>query len=149
MPSNEGAALIHRLSVKRALRIPKYSFLCAAGFILLTDPSNIVVDQVSRPVSIAWALCMSLAALICLWGTVTDKWIGEFTGLPLLGGVLAFYGFAGLLSGRERDSLTVIAFGLIVLAFGLGAIARWSELIEVKNAHEVPEGEGGASRGDR
>jgi hypothetical protein len=106
-----------------------YSSLVLSGIFLMFDPSRIVTLAVPSWVGQAWTICMVASALICLYGAVTDRWLGEYTGIPLLASVMLMYGGSALSVAKdEPNNTTLIGFGLILVGFGCGLWARWKDV---------------------
>jgi hypothetical protein len=110
-----------------------YFFHLVAGVVALIYPVEVVRGEVGENVVTAWAVAMILAAFVCLAGAITDRWIGEYTALPLLIGVLFVYGGAGL-AGASRYGFPSFVFGIIVCSFGFGLASRWMDVRDVKRA---------------
>lgn len=126
--------LLRGLTVRRIGRVIMYFLLTGAGVMTTLYPSDIVKAQVGGNVVVAWSVAMTISAAICLYGAITDRWIGEYTALPLLGSVLGLYGFSVILAS-DSDSLPRFAFGLIVLSYASGLAARWKDVREIKKAN--------------
>jgi len=119
-----------------------YGGLILSGIFAAIDPSRLVTEQISALMALLWAVAMSVSAAICFYGSLTDQWIGEFTGIPLLASVLALYGGSAVLSS-EDEGLVLLAYGLVVLSFAAGLIARWRDVREIKNnATDMGTGKG-------
>lgn len=139
--------VLKMIAQRRIARILMYVGLSLSGFFATIFPSRLVVDQVGGELVIVWGISMFVSSLICLWGTLTDKWLGEFAGLPLLSSVLFLYGFSALLSfisisindsSLMREQGPLFAYGFVVVSSGFGLIARWQDVASIKNAsHEV------------
>ncbi|WP_431728251.1 hypothetical protein [Verrucosispora sp. TAA-831] len=109
-------------SPRRWSRVAGYAMMAAAGIgaALYPTPS---VQEATGPLVYLWAGFLVLGGVLAAAGAITDRWIGEHLGLPLLcaaHGVyavvlasalapasvvasLALGGFALLLAGRWRD----------------------------------------------
>jgi len=131
-PVTEGDALLKAVTINRSWRIPQYTGLVMSGTFLLIEPSTLVVEQVTRFVAVAWAVGMIFSACVCLYGAFTDKWIGEYAGLPLLASVIAFYGVSAIVSTQPGGGLVRIAFGIVLLSFASGLVARWRDVRSVR-----------------
>lgn len=129
------AVILKELKVRRTGRILMYLGLSISGILTTLFPSRLVEDQVGGPVVLCWSLGMLVSALTCFYGAVTDKWIGEYTGIPLLASVLGLYGLSAL-AASDSHSLAILAYGLIVVSFASGLVARWRDLQVVKKAAE-------------
>ncbi|QEM40894.1 MAG: hypothetical protein [Phage AS32] len=117
-----------------------YLGLFLSGAFALYDPPQLIESQTTAKVVTAWAAGMIISSLMCLYSSVTDRWIGEYSGLPLLFSVLGLFGFAVLWSALELNSVPVCAYSFVILAFASGLVARWQDIREVKvNAEELGE----------
>lgn len=121
-----------RMNEKRQERTAMYAGLVLSGFLTGFFPSTVVTAQVNLPITYTWSACMIASASLCLYGSITDKWIGEFSGIPLLASVLTFYAGAIGFSAYDDRNLIVLAFGLILFSFALGLMARWQDVRVIK-----------------
>ena len=69
------------------------------------------------------AAFMAVGGLLAALGTVTMRWIGEYTGLPLL--VPALAAFAIEVADHGEGSLPTTANALILTSIALILTARW------------------------
>jgi len=127
------ADFLRRHSIQRFWRGMKYSLLFMSGIFAAIAPSRLVTEEVGTTVAVAWAFCMSLSSLICIYTPITDKWIGELGGIPLLAAVIALYGFSAILdaSFNQPETLILMAYGLVVLAFACSLVARWLDVLAI------------------
>lgn len=110
-----------------------YAGLMFSGVFLTLSPSAFIVHKVSLPVQYFWSGGMVLGAAVCCWGAITDRWLGEFSGIFMLIGTLWFYGGMAFLAWRLNSSdYTVLGFSFILVSFGFGLLARWQEVRRVK-----------------
>lgn len=106
-----------------------YALLTSAGAWFLIEPSQLLHSQMGTVVY-GWAVFLVFGGMLCLVGTLTKLWVGEFTGLVLL-----FFGniaWATVLIGAAqapKASSTSAKYGLVLIAFALCAFAyRWGEI---------------------
>lgn len=72
----------------------------------------------------------------CLVGAATDRWIGEYAGLPLVTSTLWLYGGLLVAAGFTGEfSYTRLAFGLLFVSFGFKALGRWQDIRDLIRAH--------------
>lgn len=142
---DQGEVLLSRSGKLRLLRGMMYAGLAISGILATMDKSSIVVAQVSFTVAILWSVAMAVSAVICLAGAITDRWIGEFSGLPLLVAVIAMYSIAAVGSAWENKDLFHLAFGFFAFSYGVGLAARWEDVRSIKKAAS----EGGANEEGR
>lgn len=112
-----------------------YSLLSIAGILTVFFPSEVVREQVGSLVSYAWGACFVISSIGALLGTLADRWLGEYTFLPLLFTVLFFYGSATVIAA-ESDSLPRLAYGLLIIGFSAGLVARWQDVRDIKISSE-------------
>lgn len=122
--------MLRRMRRERLFRFFMYAGLVVSGIFATMYPSELVANQVAHVVVRAWATGMILSAATCLYGAYTDKWIGEYSGIPLLASVLGLYGLSAILSG---DQGFVIGLGFVILSFSAGLIARWFDVRKIKH----------------
>ena len=130
-----------RYNVQRFWRGVKYALLVASGIFAAIAPSKLVTEEVGSSIALVWAIAMSISSAVCFYSPLTDKWIGEFTGIPLLAAVIALYGFSAIADANDQG-LILMAYGLTVLAFACSLSARWLDVLAIKNAHEGEEQRG-------
>jgi hypothetical protein len=114
-----------------------YAFLVASGVILWIWPTSIVEDRVGHVWGVIWAIDLTLSAVACLVGSFYDRWIGEYGFLPMLYAVLILYGLSAVIQAFETSSKPLLAFGLIILSFSSGLIARWQDVKDIKMSAEA------------
>lgn len=106
----------------------QYAGLAGAGTWLLADPSQLL--QLALGVVVyGWAAFLVLGGTLCLVGTLTKIWIGEYLGLILLffaniiwGGALIY---ATSAMGYPSSSAK---YGTVLIAWAFGFIYRWGEI---------------------
>lgn len=113
-----------------------YTGLTLTGLWFITEPSSLLATAMGTTIYV-WALFLIIGGILCLVGTITKLWIGEFGGLILL-----FTGNAAwalVLMGiafSPNTGNTSAKYGLALLSLSLSAFAyRWGEIREkVRNA---------------
>lgn len=99
-----------------------YSLFCASGVLLLLSP--VMVEVYGRP-GYVYSGFMALGGLTAALGTITLRWIGEFTGLPLLASAFAAYAVEVLnLSYAEAPYVSLANAAFLLGMVGL-MFARW------------------------
>jgi hypothetical protein len=108
-----------------------YAGLTVTGLWFITEPSSLLATAMGTTIYV-WSLFLIIGGVLCLVGTVTKLWIGEFTGLTLL-----FFGNAAWacvlmgLSFAPQATNTSAKYGLALLSLSLSAFAyRWGEIRE-------------------
>lgn len=99
-----------------------YLLMGAAGFFLLLSPMFRDIYQ-WRIEIMAWFLLTG--GFLGLIGTVTRRWFGEFTGLPLLSSAFAVFGLVTM--GEQYDIAPKLALANAFLLWSVSAmlVARW------------------------
>lgn len=108
----------------RIARGIQYLGLTAAGVGLLSTPTLLLKSTLGTVVY-GWAAFLTLGGTLCLLGTVTKVWAGEFTGLTLLITANAVWG--GALIGVGGNSAK---YGTVLVAWAFGLVARELQIIE-------------------
>lgn len=107
-----------------------YAGLTGAGVWFITEPSQLLQTGMGTTVYI-WAVFLVFGGVLCLVGTMTKLWIGEFTGLILL-----FFGnlaWASVLAGASVTSgnTTSAKYGIVLVSLAMCAFAyRWGQIRE-------------------
>lgn len=122
-----GDELVKKMTRQRYWRVPMYLTLVMSGVFVTLDPSELVAQQAEHYITLAWAWGMIFSSLICLYGAFTDRWIGEYAGLPLLATVLFIYGLVAMLAANF-DNLILMGIGGVMVAFAFGLGARWLDV---------------------
>ena len=127
----EAVEILKEIRIRRIERAFGYLFISLAGVFLTFEPSKIIGENVSTVIELSWSISMIISGLICLYGSVTDKWIGEYAGAPLLLSVMFLYA-AACVRSAWGESLPLFAFGLIVAAYGWSLWGRWKDVRAIK-----------------
>jgi hypothetical protein len=122
--------------VRRVGRVTEYVGLSVAGIMLTFNPATIVSAHVSTPGTIFWSVSMAITGTMAAWGSITDRWLGEYAGLPLLAASMWVYGGAVILDVNHHFNWILLAFGIIVFSFGSNLIARWRDVQAIKGYAE-------------
>ena len=125
-----------KMTKRRWGRVVMYLGLVFSGVFALSFPSQLVADQVSHAVSVSWGGFMVIGAGLCLFGAATDRWIGEYSGIPLLASSVAMYGGSALVSAKDLESYPLLAYGLVLISFAAGLVARWRDVQDIKTHAE-------------
>lgn len=111
----------------RVARAVAYALFALAGIAAIAWPSPAVATATGWLVYV-WAAFLLFGGTMATVGAVTDRWIGEYAGLPLL---FSAFGVYSLVIGSTARLTSVAG------AFALGAItaklfARWQDVGEVR-----------------
>ena len=124
---------VRTMTIRRGGRILAYLFLAAAGGLATFGPPTLIEDQVEGWVVMAWSISLIISSISCLYGAVSDRWIGEFSGLPLLYTVLGFFGIVLFTAARETGNVPLYAYSFTILALASKLYARWQDVRLVKH----------------
>jgi hypothetical protein len=118
--------------VRRALRIWMYGMLAIAGVAGLYVQSPTLSNALGI-LTYAWAIFLILGGLCGLVACITDRWIFEFAGLPLLVSALTVYGVA--LAAFPPITSVKVAIGALMLSSAASLAVRWRDLWVLSSAH--------------
>jgi len=96
----------------------QYAGLAIAGTSMLMSPS-VLLESTMGTIIYTWAAFLVLGGTLCLLGTLTRMWIGEFTGLTLLMTANLVWGVALIRAGD-----TSAKYGIVLLAWVFGLMYR-------------------------
>lgn len=105
------------LLVRIALGL-QYTGLATAGTLMLLEPSTLLRNTMGTVIYM-WAAFLVAGGTLCLLGTVTRLWIGEFSGIVLLITANLIWGIALMRAGD-----TSARYGVVLLAWIFGFLAR-------------------------
>lgn len=112
-----------------------YLLMALAGIAAVAYPAP-SVKSVTATIDLflyVWDAFLIIGGLCSCFGAVTDRWIGEYLGLPLLSSVFAVYGIAALyIGGSSRP--TSLAGGCALLSIAMLIIGRWREVSVVRKS---------------
>jgi hypothetical protein len=139
--------LLRYYGVRRYTRAVMYLSLILSGILTLFIPFESIETEVGRTAAYAWAVSLSLSSIICAWGALTDRWIGEYVGLPLLTMVFFIHALSILITSGAEGNLPLAVYGLLIFAFTCGLSARWRDVQCIKweadrRAEEEHRGDG-------
>jgi hypothetical protein len=108
-----------------------YSGLTGAGIWFIAEPSQLLQTGMGTTVYV-WAVFLVLGGVLCLAGTLTKLWIGEFTGLILLFfGNLAWASVLVGASATPSGNNTSAKYGIVLVSLAMCAFAyRWGQIRE-------------------
>jgi hypothetical protein len=87
-----------------------------------------------------WATFLLIGGGLCAWGSVTDRWFGEYTGMPLIATAFAVYAAVIALSLTVKATAAALAFGAVALFL----FDRWRDVNQVRvEATREAEGHSG------
>jgi hypothetical protein len=104
-----------------------YAMMAAAGAVAFAIPLSSIQASTGWLVYV-WAGFLLLGGLLCGWGAVTDRWIGELTGLPLISSAWGVYFVVLSLTRTVSGLAAALAFGAVALLL----VARWRDISTVR-----------------
>lgn len=108
---------------RRPLRVLAYSLLAAGAGVLLADPTRSLQGQ-GIAIRWVWSGFLLAGTLLAIYGSIRDRHLGEFIGLPLL--ITALAVFVVLLSAAHTTGS--IAFAFIIASLVVVMTSRWLDL---------------------
>lgn len=111
----------------RPARLIGYSLFTLAGLAAVLWPAP-SVESASGWLVYVWAAWLLTGGLMSAVGTATDRWIGEFAGLPLLFAAFAVYALVVATGGR----LSSIAGACVLAGIAAKLVARWQDVSVVR-----------------
>lgn len=122
-----------------------YLLMACAGIASACWPAPAVQTATDgvRALLYTWDAFLVVGGLLSLFGAVTDRWVGEYTGLPLLGAVFAIYGVAATWAAVASGRPTSYAGGFALAAIAGLIAGRWRELVVVRRNATGRQEEGG------
>jgi hypothetical protein len=111
----------------RWLRTVGYGLIGISGILLILSP--IFPPDVGQPgIVMSWFLVVG--GLMSSIGSATQRWVGEFTGLPLL--IFAFLVFAILVAGDLQAAPYITGANMCLLVgFSTLMTARWRYVLAI------------------
>lgn len=85
-----------------------------------------------------WDAFLLVGGLASGFGAVTDRWVGEYIGLPLLVAVFGVYGVSAFFTALASESPASIAGGMALSSIALLFIGRWRDLGMIRRTASVP-----------
>lgn len=109
------------------MRVAGYVLMAAAGGVAFAIPARSIQASTGWLVYL-WAGFLLLGGLLCGWGAVTDRWIGELAGLPLISSAFGVYFVVLFLTRTVSGAAAALAFGAVALLL----VARWRDISTVR-----------------
>lgn len=103
-----------------------YLLMAVAGVFAGIWPSPNVSNAAAASawLVLVWDAFLVAGGVCSSVGAVTERWLGEYVGLPLLGAVFAVYGLASFASPNRA----AFAAGAVFLGIALLIISRWLDV---------------------
>lgn len=127
-PDEDIVVLLKSFGRRRLTRILMYGCLAAGAIISGLAPSAVLVEQSNSTVAIVWSFSFGIASLTCLVGSIFDRWIAEYTMLPLLATTLTVFGIAMVGGAQDDVGWRIVPYAFFFSAFALGLVARWRDV---------------------
>lgn len=126
----------------RYTRIAGYLMMAAGGGTAFAIPAP-SIQAATGWVVYLWAAFLLAGGALCAYGAVTDRWIGEYTGLPLISSAFGVYAVVLVLGAAVRTTAAALAFGAVALVL----LDRWYDVNRVRVAATDQAEHGGGDRG--
>jgi hypothetical protein len=104
-----------------------YAMMAAAGAVAFAIPVGSIQASTGWLVYL-WAGFLLLGGLLCAFGAVTDRWIGELAGLPLISSAWGVYFVVLALARTVNAAAAALAFGAVALILW----ARWRDVSTIR-----------------
>ncbi len=112
---------------RRIVRVVGYAMMASAGAVAFAIPVGSIRASTGGLVYF-WAAFLLVGGILCGFGAVTDRWIGEYAGLPLISTAWGVY-FVVLALARTVNALAAsLAFGAVALIL----FARWRDISMIR-----------------
>jgi hypothetical protein len=112
---------------RRGVRVVGYAMMAAAGAIAFAIPVSSIQATTGWLVYL-WATFLFVGGIFCTLGALTDRWLGELTGLPLISSAFAVYFVVLMLARTVSGAAAGVAFGAVALVLW----ARWQDVSKVR-----------------
>lgn len=112
---------------RRVVRVAGYSMMAAAGGVAFAIPVSSIQATTGWLVYL-WATFLLVGGILSGLGAVTDRWIGELAGLPLISSAFAVYFVVLVLARTVSGAAAGLAFGAVALFLG----ARWQDVSKIR-----------------
>lgn len=101
-----------------------YLLMGVAGVLAVLSPT--IQEQLGL-IGAAMSWFLAVGGVLAFLGALTERWVGEFTGLPLLASSFAVFAVITTASSPETPFLA-IANGCMLFSVSLGLFARFREV---------------------
>jgi hypothetical protein len=112
---------------RRIARLVGYVMMAAGGGVAFAIPVRSIESKTGWLVYL-WAAFLLIGGLACAYGAVTDRWIGELVGLPLISSAFGVYFVVLGLAFTIPGAAIALVFGAIALIL----LARWRDISRVR-----------------
>lgn len=109
----------------RVLRPSAYGLMGTAGVLLLFSP---MMWQELGTIAIFMSAFLALGGVLACIGCVTERWVGEYIGIPLLTSSFTVFGVIQSASALHVAPLAALANLAILVGVSLGLWGRWREV---------------------
>ena len=124
----EIARFLRGITKRRVSRVFMYGLVTIAAGIGIVSPSKVLMDQSSGALSLVWAIAFGVASLTCMIGSIFDRWIAEYTMIPLLSSSFMMFGVAMIGQAHQEEAWRIVPYALFFGAYSLGLVARWRDV---------------------
>lgn len=112
---------------RRGVRVVSYGLMAAAGGVAFAIPVT-SIEAATGWLVYMWAAFLLFGGILSGWGSITDRWIGELLGLPLISTAFAVYFVVLGLALTVRAAAASLVLGSIALFL----VARWQDVSKIR-----------------
>lgn len=122
----------------RFTRAFAYACFVSAGGTMLLNPNP--PHLIAQPDGVIATAFLFVGSMLSLLGVLTDRWIGEYVGLPLLGTAMPVLGLLVAKTAFNAFPYGSVSILLMFLGFGWLFSSRWRSIVAIKvMAHHVAD----------
>jgi hypothetical protein len=112
---------------RRGVRVAGYAMMAAAGVVAFAIPVTSIQAATGWLVYL-WATFLLVGGGLCSYGALTDRWIGELAGLPLISSAFGVYFVVLALARTIPGAAAALVFGAVALVL----LARWQDVSRIR-----------------
>lgn len=112
---------------RRGVRVASYALMAGGGGVAFAIPVSSIQATTGWLVYL-WATFLLVGGIFSSLGAITDRWLGELAGLPLISSAFAVYCVVLALARTVSGAAAALAFGAIALFL----FARWQDVSTIR-----------------
>lgn len=112
---------------RRGVRVASYAMMAAAGAVAYAIPVSSIKSSTGWLVYV-WASFLLLGGALSALGALTDRWIGELAGLPLISSAFGVYFVVLALTRTVSGAAAALVFGAVAIFLW----ARWQDVSTIR-----------------
>ena len=106
-------------------RVTAYALMALAGLLLLFSP--LLAEELGY-IAVAMSGFLLVGGLSSMIGAITERWAGEFMGIPLLSSSFAVFGIISTIGAINEAPFVAGANFCLLIAVSATLFARWREV---------------------